>query len=73
MALNEKSTGDYGYVAFYKGKRYEVYGKTLLAARGIGKEVMLNRASRIGAQECCLLPKLTYHEQLRMGDKAYNT
>jgi len=33
--LNAKSDGDCGYVAFYKGMRYEVYAKTLLAARDI--------------------------------------
>lgn len=35
MAINTKQEGDCGYVAFYKGKRYEVYGKTLIAARDI--------------------------------------
>ena len=35
MLLNQKTEGDCGYVAFYKGKRYEVYGKTLLAARSV--------------------------------------
>lgn len=35
MAINTKQEGDYGYVAFFKGTRYEVYGKTLIAARDI--------------------------------------
>ena len=33
MTINTKQSGDSGYVAFYKGKRVEVYGKSLLAAR----------------------------------------
>ena len=33
--LNTKTEGDWGYIAFYKGRRYEVYGKSLLAARDI--------------------------------------
>lgn len=35
LLINQKQNGDHGYVAFYKGKRYEVYGKTLLEARGV--------------------------------------
>lgn len=35
MALNVKQPGDSGFVAFYKGKRYEVYGKTLILARDV--------------------------------------
>ena len=35
MTINTKQIGDCGYIAFYKGKRYEVYGKTLLFARDI--------------------------------------
>ena len=35
MAINEKKIGDCGYIAFYRGKRYEVYGATLLAARSV--------------------------------------
>jgi hypothetical protein len=35
MAINQKQPGDYGFVAFYKGKRYEVYGPTTLKARDL--------------------------------------
>lgn len=33
--LNTKTEGDHGFIAFYKGKRYEVYGKSLIAARDV--------------------------------------
>lgn len=36
-ALNVKQPGDNGYVAFYKGKRVEVYGPTLFLAREVVK------------------------------------
>jgi hypothetical protein len=32
-AINTKTKGDSGFIAFYKGKRVEVYGKSLLSAR----------------------------------------
>lgn len=35
MTLNEKKPGDCGYIAFWKGKRVEVYGPTLLAAQNV--------------------------------------
>lgn len=35
MILNTKQPNDCGFVAFYKGRRYEVYGTSLLAARDV--------------------------------------
>lgn len=33
MAINERQAGDSGYIALFKGRRCEVYAKTILSAR----------------------------------------